>query len=307
MTLKFMLDLFIHIALLLLLPPLLLGIINKTKAAFAGRKGAPILQPYHDLIKLMRKGVVLSSSTTWIFRIGPVVTLATVILAGLLIPLGSSGAPIAFTGDLILFAYLFGLARFFTTSAALDTGSAFEGMGSAREVTFAVLSEPALFFAFLVLAKLSASLSLTPMLQNAATGFPSGAAPSIVLIALGLFIVLLAETCRIPVDDPNTHLELTMIHEVMVLDHSGPWLGTMLYASSLKLFVLGAVLLEVVLPFRSSLFWLDWLIFIASILGLALVIGVLESLMARLRMNRVPYLLITAFLLCGSGLVLLLR
>lgn len=307
MTLKFMLDLFIHIALLLLLPPLLLGIINKTKAAFAGRKGAPILQPYHDLIKLMRKGLVLSSSTTWIFRIGPVVTLATVILAGLLIPLGSSGAPIAFTGDLILFAYLFGLARFFTTSAALDTGSAFEGMGSAREVTFAVLSEPALFFAFLVLAKLSASLSLTPMLQNAATGFPPGAAPSIVLISLGLFIVLLAETCRIPVDDPNTHLELTMIHEVMVLDHSGPWLGTMLYASSLKLFVLGAVLLEVVLPFRSSLFWLDWLIFIASILGLALVIGVLESLMARLRMNRVPYLLITAFLLCGSGLVLLLR
>ena len=302
-----MLDLIIHIVLLLFLPPLLLGIINKTKAAFAGRKGAPFLQPYYDLVKLARKGLVQSTTTTWVFRIGPVVTLATVLLAGLLIPLGRFDAPIAFTGDLILFAYLFGLSRFFITSAALDTGSAFEGMGSAREVTFAVLSEPALFFAFLVLAKLSSSLSLSSMLHGASTGFPGSAAPSLVLISLGLFIVLLAETCRIPVDDPNTHLELTMIHEVMVLDHSGPWLGTMLYASSLKLFVLGSVLLNVVLPLHSGLVWLDWLIYLASILGLAVLIGVLESVLARLRMNRVPYLLITAFLLCGSGLILLLR
>ena len=127
-----MIDTIIHIAVLLLLPPLLLGVITKTKAWFGGRIGAPLLQPYYDLAKLMRRGLVLSTTTTWVFQAGPVVTLATVLLAGLLIPIGGFNAPIAFTGDLILFAYLFGLARFFTTSAALDTGSAFEGMGAAR-------------------------------------------------------------------------------------------------------------------------------------------------------------------------------
>ncbi len=136
------------------MPPLLLGVINKTKAWFAGRRGPPLLQPYYDLAQLLRKGMVISTTTTWIFRAGPVVTLARVLLAGLLVPFGGFDAPIRFTGDLILFAYLLALGRFFTTAAALDTGSAFEGMGAAREVTFACLSEPALFFAFLVLATL---------------------------------------------------------------------------------------------------------------------------------------------------------
>ena len=131
-----MLDNLIHAALLLILPPLLLGIINKTKAKFAGRTGAPVLQPYHDLIKLARKAMVISGTTTWVFRAGPVATLAAVATAGFLVPLGGSGSPIAFTGDLILFAYLFALGRFFTTTAALDTGSSFEGMGASREVTF---------------------------------------------------------------------------------------------------------------------------------------------------------------------------
>jgi formate hydrogenlyase subunit 4 len=144
-----MIDTMLHVAVLLLLPPLLLGVIAKTKAWFAGRDGAPLLQPYHELAKLMRRRLVLSATTTWIFRAGPVVTLATALLAGLLIPFGGERAPFSFAGDVIFFAYLFGLARFFTTSAALDTGSAFEGMGSAREVAFACLSEPALFFAFL--------------------------------------------------------------------------------------------------------------------------------------------------------------
>jgi formate hydrogenlyase subunit 4 len=297
----------IHLLLLLLLPPLLLGVINKTKALAAGRIGAPWLQPYYDLIKLMRKGLVVSTTTTWVFFAGPAITLSTVILAGLLIPLGPFNAPIAFTGDLILFAYLFGLARFFTTAAALDTGSAFEGMGAAREVTFACLSEPALFFALLVLAKKSGSLTLTNMLHGPVAVFPSPAAAPLVLVAIGLFIVLLAETCRIPVDDPNTHLELTMIHEVMVLDHSGPLLGVIQYASALKLFVLSAVLLHLLAPFRTGSAWLDWPLFVGEILALAIVIGILESIMARLQMKRVPYLLTGALLLCGSGFILLVR
>jgi formate hydrogenlyase subunit 4 len=302
-----MIDTLIHIAVLLLVPPFLFGVITKTKAWFAGRVGAPLLQPYYDIAKLLRRGLVLSDTTTWVFRAGPAVTLASVLIAGLLIPFGGFAAPVSFTGDLILFAYLFALARFFTTSAALDTGSAFEGMGSAREVTFACLSEPALFFAFLVLAKISGSLSLGPMLHAPAHALSADVAAPLVLIAIGLFIVMLAETCRIPVDDPNTHLELTMIHEAMVLDHSGPLFGAILYASSLKLLVLGSVLLHVVAPFATGNPWLDWPLYLMEIVGLAAIIGVVESVMARLQMRHVPYLLVGALLFCGFGFILLIR
>lgn len=302
-----MIDIPIHIAILLLFPPLMLGVINKTKAWFAGRVGPPLLQTYYDLAKLLRKGLVISETTTWVFIAGPAITLVTVALAGLLVPLGRFDAPVSFTGDLILFAYLFGLARFFTTAAALDTGSAFEGMGSAREVTFACLSEPALFFALLVLAKASGSLNLTAMLHAPASGSVMGAVAPLVCVGIGLFVVLLAETCRIPVDDPNTHLELTMIHEVMVLDHSGPLLGVILYAASLKMFVLGAVLLHVLVPFEVSVMWQNWVLFLIEMLGLAVAIGVVESMMARLQMRHVPYLLVASTLFCGFGFILMVR
>ena len=302
-----MIESIIHVGLLLVMPPLLLGIINRTKAIFAGRSGPPLLQLYYDLAKLMRKGLVLSRTTTWIFIAGPVVTLVTVVLAGLLVPLGRLESPIAFTGDLILFAYLFGLARFFTTAAALDTGSSFEGMGSAREVTFACLSEPTLFFALLVLAKVSGSLTLGDMLHGPAGGFPATAIAPMVCIGIGLFVVLLAETCRIPVDDPNTHLELTMIHEAMVLDHSGPLLGVILYAASVKMFVIGALLLHVIVPAQTGMAWADLVLFVIEMAGLAVAIGVVESVMARLQMRNVPYLLVAAMLLCGFGFILVVR
>jgi len=302
-----MIDTAIHLLLLLLFPPLLLGVINKTKAFFAGRTGAPLLQPYHDIVKLFRKDVVLSSSTTWIFRAGPVISLATMLLAGLLVPLGRFEAPISFAGDFILFAYLFALGRFFTTTAALDTGSAFEGMGASREVTFSFLSEPAFFFALLVLAKEAGSLDLNAMLHGPEGGVRASSLAPMVLVALGLFIVLLAETCRIPVDDPNTHLELTMVHEAMALDHSGPLFGTILYSSAVKLFILGSVLLHVVAPFGTGRPLIDWPLFCAELAALAAAIGVLESVMARLRMRRVPYLLTGALLCCGAGFTLLVR
>ena len=298
----------IHSVLLLLMPPLMLGVINKTKALFAGRVGPPLFQPYYDLARLLRKGMVISTTTTWLFRIAPLVALAAILTAGLIVPLGRFDAPVRFTGDLILFAYLFGLARFFTTSAALDTGSSFEGMGAAREVTFACFSEPALFLAFLVLAKLSGALSLTPMLR-APHAVPIQAMPvaSLVLVAGGLFVILLAENSRIPVDDPNTHLELTMIHEVMVLDHSGPLLGAILYGASVKLFVLSAVVLHVLAPFQTGWAAADWLLFIAGILGVAVAVGVVESVMARLQLRHVPTLLVAASILCGLGFLLMLR
>jgi formate hydrogenlyase subunit 4 len=302
-----MIDTLIHLLLALAMPPLLLGVIGKTKAAFAGRVGAPFLQPYYDLARLMRKGVVLSDTTTWIFRAGPAVTLAATLCAGLLIPLGKHPAPVSFEGDMILFAYLFALGRFFTTSAALDTGSAFEGMGAAREVTFSCLAEPTLFFALITLTRLSGTMSLTPMLLHVSFNVWLGTGAALLLMLTGLFVVLLAENCRIPFDDPNTHLELTMIHEVMVLDHSGPYFGCIMYGASLKLFLLGALFLDIAVPFTSGSALVDWGIFAVSMLALAVAIGTVESVMARLRLIRVPQLLVAAMILTAFSLVLVVR
>jgi formate hydrogenlyase subunit 4 len=302
-----MTDIIIHCVVALLFPPLLLGVIGKTKAAFAGRVGAPYLQPYYDLIKLFRKGTVFSETTTWVFRAGPLVTLSATLIAVLLIPLGRHAAPLSFSGDLILFAYLFGLARFFTTIAALDTGSSFEGMGAAREVTFACLVEPTLFFALVTLARMSKSLSLSTILtySTPATWFVAGT--SMLLLVGALYITLLAENCRIPFDDPNTHLELTMIHEVMVLDHSGPAFGIILYAAALKLFVLGAVFVNVALPLATGNALLDWAVFLLVMLVLAVSIGIVESVMARLRLVRIPQLLVGATILSAFAMLLELR
>lgn len=297
----------IHVLLALTLPPLLLGVIAKTKALFAGRMGPPLLQLYYDLIKLFQKGSVFSTTTTWVFRAGPVVGFVTAAMAVLLIPLASSTAPISFKGDLILFTYLLGLGRFFTASAALDTGSSFEGMGAAREVTFACLAEPAFFLGLLVLAKLTGSLQLAGMLGSALASQWLTAGASLALVLLSWFIVLLAENARIPFDDPNTHLELTMIHEVMVLDHSGPAYGMILYGASLKLFLFGALVVRLAFPLATGNAWLDWPIFVAGMLIVAVVIGVVESTMARLRLTHVPILLVAACLLSAFGVVLLLR
>ncbi len=297
----------IHIVLLLVMPPLLLGVINKTKASFAGRQGAPITQPYYDLARLLRKGSVFSSTTTWVFRAGPVVTLAATLLAALLVPLGNHPALISFTGDMLLFAYLFGLARFFTTSAALDTGSPFEGMGAAREVTYACLVEPTLFFVLITLARMSKSLSLTPMFTYPSLPVWLSSGAVMLLLANALFIALLAENCRIPFDDPNTHLELTMIHEVMVLDHSGPAFGMILYGAALKLFVLGALFTNLILPFKTGNMLLDWGIFIAAMVYLAVLIGLVESVMARLRLVRIPQLLVAATILSAFAMLLVVR
>jgi formate hydrogenlyase subunit 4 len=190
-----------HLLVLVLLPPLLLGVINRTKSVLAGRRGPRILQPYHDILKLLRKEVALSVTTTWVFVAAPVVALVTVVLAGLLVPLGPFAAPVAFAGDFVLFSYLLALGRFFTASAALDTGSPFEGMGAAREVGFAWLTEPVLLFAFLALARLAGSLSLDGMLRATEGGAWIERTAPLVLTAAGVFIVMLTECSRIPVDD----------------------------------------------------------------------------------------------------------
>ncbi len=306
MTLPMLLRTLLHLAALLALPPLVLGVVNRTKSIFAGRKGPPLLQAYWDLAKLLRKGAVYSRTTSWVFRAGPVIGLAAVATAGLLLAMGGAPALVSFGGDFVLFAYLLGLARFFTALAALDTGSPFEGMGAAREVTFASLAEPALFLCLLVLARATGTISLSGMLGPALPGAWGHATPALVLAAIGLFVVALAESSRIPVDDPNTHLELTMIHEVMVLDHCGPDFAFILYGASLKLFLFGAILSRLVLGHADGALASEALFFL-GILLFAVGVGVVESVMARLRMVRVPQLLVGASVLSAFALVLLLR
>jgi formate hydrogenlyase subunit 4 len=286
----------LHVLLALLGAPLLLGVINRTKAFFGGRHGQPLLQAYYDLAKLLRKGGTYSRTTTWVFRAGPLVSLACVGTALLIVPLGGISGLLTFPGDAFLFAYLLGLMRFMTVLAALDTGSAFEGMGAGREVQFAMLAEPALLLSLAALAASSHRLSLSEMYAAPLAAAPAGM-PALVLVAVALLVVLLTENARIPVDDPTTHLELTMIHEVMVLDHGGVDLAFVQYAAALKFWLLAALLCGAAIPVRTGQPLLDLGIGCASLFAVAVAVGVIESSMARLRLVRVPQLLVTAAVL----------
>ena len=224
-----------HLLLSLAGAPFLLSVINRTKALVAGRRGQPWLQPYHDMLRLLRKGAVYSHTTTWVFRAGPVIGLAAVLTAAVLLPFGNARALVSFQGDFIVFVYLLGLARLVTVLAALDTGSAFEGMGANREVWFSALAEPALMLGLAAVAQEvggTGPLSLSDLHIGMSAAVWDRAGFVLALVAVAWAVVLLSENSRLPVDDPTTHLELTMIHEVMVLDHSGPDFAFILYGAA---------------------------------------------------------------------------
>jgi formate hydrogenlyase subunit 4 len=297
-----------HVVLAMLLAPLLPGVINRVKAWCAGRRGPPLLQAYYDLRKLLQKGAVYSKTTTWIFVAGPIVGLACVLTSLMIVPLGGVPGLLAFSGDFLLAAYLLGLMRFFTILAALDTGSSFEGMGASREAFFSALAEPALLLGLAAMATQSHSLSLSAMYAAVKwTAMTSFAGPALLLVAAALLIVFLAENARIPIDDPNTHLELTMIHEVMVLDHGGPDLAMIQYGAMLKLWVLGTLLVGIVVPVRTQWLPVDLAAGVAGMLALAVVVGLIESTIARLRLVRVPQFLVAASVLSILALVLVMR
>ena len=300
----------VQFVLALVLAPLLPGIINRVKARFAGRHGKPILQTYYDIAKLMRKGEVISRTTTWVFACGPAIALAASVCALALLPLGGATSPLAFSGDFILAAYLLGMGRFAIMLSALDTGSAFEGMGASREATFSALAEPLFFLALLVLTSVTLDLGRGPhtafSLSSLFSGQVAGAwalgRGELLLLPCIFFILLLVENCRVPVDDPNTHLELTMIHEVMVLDHSGPNLAMITYGAALKLWFFSAIIAGLVTPTLPQ--WQQAGLRIVVILLLAVIVGIVESVMARLRMDRVPYLLGGASAMAALALIL---
>jgi formate hydrogenlyase subunit 4 len=288
------------------LAPLLLGLINRTKSFIAGRRGPPLLQPYFDIAKCLRRGAVYGDATSWVFRLGPIVNLAVLLAALLVLPLGGIAPPVSFSGDLVVLAGLLALGRFAIVLAALDTGSSFEGMGASREVHFAALAEPAFLLALAVLARVTGALSLSPIYQGITISVWITALPTLALAAMTLLVLALVENSRIPVDDPTTHLELTMIHEVMVLDHSGPDLAYIQYAAALKLWILGALLVGVVAPVRSGILWLDGLSMLLGMAALAGVVGMVESAMARYRLVHVPQFIVGAATLSVVGFILIL-
>ncbi|MCE5303291.1 MAG: NADH-quinone oxidoreductase subunit H [Planctomycetaceae bacterium] len=298
----------VHILVALSLAPLLPAVIHRIKAWVAGRRGSPMLQTYRDLWKLLQRGTVISRTTTGLIVVGPVVGLACVAAALTIVPLGGVPGLLTFSGDFLLMAYLFGLMRFVTILAALDTGSSFEGMGASREAFFSALAEPALLLglAALIAPNGYGSLSTAYASVNwAAMTSPVG--PAWLLVAAALIIVFLAENARIPVDDPNTHLELTMIHEAMVLDHGGPDLAMIQYAASLKLWTLGALIVGLLVPVRSGWWCVDLAAGVAGQFALAAVVGAIESTIARLRLVRVPQFLVAASVLSILALVLVTR
>jgi formate hydrogenlyase subunit 4 len=293
------------VLLALVCAPLLTGIINRVKAWYAGRTGRPLLQLYFDIFKLLRKGEVISPTTTWVFAAGPSIYLATMIGALLFVPFGTARAPLSFAGDFILMAYLMGFGRFALMLAALDTGSAFEGMGASREAAFSALAEPVIFLCFLALGS-GALPSLHAFYHAANVRIWAGTRPELLLVPVVLFVLLLVENCRIPVDDPNTHLELTMIHEVMILDHSGPNLAFILYASSLKLWLFALLLVNVLAPELPGNGAMGFVLMLAGMFGTVVVVGVVESCIARLRLLVVPRMLGMAGMLAALALLVTL-
>ena len=294
----------IYILLLLITPFIMTGLINRVKALWAGRRGAPIFQPFYDFLKLLGRGEVISKTTSFVFRMTPSVNVAAVLFAALMIPLPGNKAIISFSGDFVLFAYALGLSRFMLVLAALDTGSSFEGMGAAREVNFASIVEPAFFMLVGSMTLITGHISFGSIF--AALNYDAGYIALVKILGLvSLFIMLLVECSRVPVDDPNTHLELTMIHEVMILDYSGPDLAFMQYAAGLKMVVITTLMANLLIPAAIGSVPGVFL-FLATILVFAIVVGLLESMIARLRISHVPQFifLMTAFSLTAFAIVI---
>lgn len=291
----------LNVALLLVMPFLLVGLVNRVKSLWSGRRGPPIWQLLFDVRRLLRKSSVYSTTTTPVFRVAPYVILASSVASAAIVPLGGAAPLVAFPFDFVFLAYVWGLGRVAMMLAALDTGSPFEGMGAAREATFSTLIEPALFLVIGALGLLSGTHVFSEALSPALNG---GSAIAIWAAAIAaLAVVLQVEAARLPIDDPTTHLELTMVHEVMILDHSGPDLAALQLASAIKLFLCSAMIATLLNPWagQEGLPCLAANVLLSA--GVAVVVGSIESLIARLKLRAVPQYLVVAF---ASGVIALL-
>ena len=295
--------------LLLLLAPLVSGCIRNWKAKLQNRRGAPVWQMYSDLAKFFRKDMVISEHASWIFSFAPYVVFVSALVAGLLVPMVTAQAPLSLFGDVLALVGLLALGRFFLALGGLDPGSAFGGMGSSREMTIAAVAEPAMMLAIFTVAITAGSTDLSHIIQAAQSPNWKLLNPTHVMAFAALFIVLLAETGRIPVDNPATHLELTMIHEAMLLEYSGRYLALMEWGSSIKQLVLMTVLANVFFPVgiattgTAAALGIGALAYAGKLILLAGAVVVVETTNAKLRLFRVPDLLSTAFVLGAVALL----
>lgn len=283
----------VHIAIVLGMPILMVGLVNRTRSLWSGRRGPGLLQSAWDLLRLLHKGTVVSEVATPLFRMGAWVALASTLIAALIAPILGGAAPLQFDHDFVLFAYSLGLGRLFVMLSAMDVGSSFEGMGAAREASFSAFVEPALFLLIGAAGLATGDASFAAMIGHlhATPWFPLLVVPAVA----ALFILLQAEASRVPVDDPATHLELTMIHEVMVLDHSGPDLAAMQYSAALKMTIYAGLIAALLNPFDPLSEPLAAIaVSLAIMAAVAVAVGCVESLTARLRMRHVPHYLMLA-------------
>ncbi|MDA3895565.1 MAG: NADH-quinone oxidoreductase subunit H [Desulfobacteraceae bacterium] len=292
----------------MLLAPFFSAVILKVKAFFGGKKGPPLLINYYTLIKLFKKGSVYSTSSTFIFKMGPMVSLGSAVTALLFMPIAGQAPVVSFDGDVIFILYLLGLGRFFTIAAAMDTASPFEGMGAAREAYFPIICEATMFTILVLFYKLTGDLSLADYFSGSQpAGLWQAAGAPLLFVIMAFFIILLTENSRVPVDDPATHLELTMIHEVMVLDHSGPDLGLIELGSFIKLFFFSTFVARLICPFDMGNPVLNAGMFGAALLLVYVAAGITESVMARYRMDRVPRFVLTSFALAFFATIITLE
>jgi formate hydrogenlyase subunit 4 len=296
-------------ALLLGLAPLLSGCIKNWKAKLQNRRGPRVWQPYLDLLKFLRKDMVISEHASWIFPAMPYVLFISTLLAGLMMPLVSADAPLSLFGGALAFVGLLALGRFFLALGGLDPASAFGGMGSSREMTISAIAEPALMLAIFTVAITAGSTNLSQMLVAAQGPTAKLLNPAHVLAFAALFIVLLAETGRLPVDNPATHLELTMIHEAMILEYSGRYLALIEWSAWIKQLILMALLVNIFFPVGiatgpgASALGISLLWFMGKLLLLAGIVTLVETTNAKLRLFRVPDLLSAAFILAALALL----
>jgi len=289
--------------------PLLVGVLRTLKARLVGRRGPSPWQPYADLRKLLVKEVVISPTTSWVFRATPYVLVATMLVTALIVPVAVASPPLAFAGNIILLMYIFMLGTFFLALAGLDAGSAFGGMGSSREVAVAALAEPTIIVAVFALALRAGTIDLGRVVEHFGREPWLAANPAHLLAFAAFFIVMLAETGRLPVDNPATHLELTMIHEAMVLEYSGRYLALVEWAGAMKLFLFMTLLANLFFPWGltgpagSAPVLLALVALAAKLAVLTSVVAVLETTVAKLRLFRVPELLAGSFALACLSLM----
>jgi len=284
---------FISLIVILGIAPLITGFINKLKALLTGRVGAPVQQPYYDLLRLFKKETINSTTSSFISTISPVINFVTVIIAAAMLPIGFWKPLISFDGDIILFAYVLGLARFFQIIAAMDIGSSFEGMGAAREATFAIFAEPIFFFTLGSVAFISGLTSIYEIYHSIRLDNISYIV-FIIICSISAFLLAVTECSRMPVDDPNTHLELTMIHEVMILDNSGIDLFLYQYSSYIKLFTYAILEISFFYPFSAKSYSVGILIFVIGSIILSLTLAVVETITSRFKMKNIPQYLLFA-------------